>query len=480
MSRLSLRAAIWCACCLTLSTLAACAVADINQPSDDATCEGSDCFETEHEADGLSPELDPGTGEPGDRPPSSAGGSADPGAPTGGGGDGGDGGGGGPSESGEPAGPGEPGTPDESDEPGDDAPELPSLPEEDERCDGVDNNCDGAIDEGCKCSEDDAIACGPPTDDGVCEYGVQVCLPGDVFDECRGAIWPSAEICDGLDNDCDGLVDEDFVSLGSACDAATTLCETAVLRCSADGTGLECVVEDSGVEPAEEICDGVDNDCDGLVDEDLVRSCACGSEIVTEAVCVDGEFPGCPDPVTATLDVTVPPLDPDCPFSRGDNLDMIRGAVAARVEQRLALDIPADRYLCSFEIEARSTEFYFDDEVLFGLNDVLLIASRDVLGEFPTIDGLPVYDWPSYRGLDNSSFAGTPSCIEGAIECELPGTQHVGAVALSFDEDANRRLMSLAGEGDGYEFLIVGTGDNDPDIDCHHTGLDLRIHYTYF
>ena len=115
---------------------------------------------------------------------------------------------------------------------------------------------------------------------GVCRAGMMVCQQQadgsfDYGPECLGEVIPSDEICDGLDNDCNGLPD-DLAELGNPCTTLPELlevgeCQPGTLQCTDQAPEPLCVGE---VVPEEELCDELDNDCDGQTDENLGR-CDC-------------------------------------------------------------------------------------------------------------------------------------------------------------------------------------------------------------
>jgi len=89
-----------------------------------------------------------------------------------------------------------------------------------ETCNGIDDDCVGGIDRPeCSCTNGATQTCG--TDVGVCMMGSQTCVSG-MWGPCTGATDGTAEVCDGLDNDCDTTVDGATASCPSRTNTSST------------------------------------------------------------------------------------------------------------------------------------------------------------------------------------------------------------------------------------------------------------------
>lgn len=153
---------------------------------------------------------------------------------------------------------------------------------------GLDDDGDGQVDEGCACTAGSTQPCyggdKALAEVGLCAMGIQYCQPTGPdsfgFGECIGWVAPVEETCNAGDDDCDGTSDEALVHFCS---------EGGKTTCTA-GTWSPC-----------EQCNGSDDDGDGLFDEDLVRGCTDG--------CSDAGFQTC-ESTTWTACVNTRTFDP--------------------------------------------------------------------------------------------------------------------------------------------------------------------------
>ncbi|MCC6624235.1 MAG: putative metal-binding motif-containing protein [Deltaproteobacteria bacterium] len=201
---------------------------------------------------------------------------------------------------------------------------TPIAPAQD-RCDGFDNDCDGTVDEAFIAGGTVTYNGGPYTDNpntpapndgdqgkvkgsscgtGACAGGTVVC---DGLDALRCSTVPGTlptDVCDDVDNDCDGTTDDNFLATAPSASKVTLQgalaavdngkskdapcgvgeCTGGTVECNGAGTGLACSTD---VEAQTETCEGKDDSCDGTTDEGFADLDEDG-----EANCVDGDDDG--------------------------------------------------------------------------------------------------------------------------------------------------------------------------------------------
>jgi len=213
-----------------------------------------------------------------------------------------------------------------------------------EICDGKDNDCDSVIDGFTRaCYPAGVPGCDPAagTCQGICHLGVEICprltapAASNTFGACMGAVQPAQEICNGVDDDCNGVIDDVPGGCGTTCIPKPEICNGIDDNCNGivddnpAGDGDACVVGfdpakagvgickaghkrclagtfvcEGEVPPGPEICDGKDNDCDGMVDNGATcpNGFAC-IDAICQPQCLPGEVPcrgdrRCIDPTT--------------------------------------------------------------------------------------------------------------------------------------------------------------------------------------
>ena len=135
------------------------------------------------------------------------------------------------------------------------------------QCNGCDNDCDGNVDAPSNTCYDGPMGTASV---GLCHTGLQRCIAAvcpqmAAYGPCVGEVVPQKEICNGLDDDCDGKVD-DVAGSGVMCCPSMRcgkgICTPGMMECS--GGGLACI---GGQGPLPETCNGIDDDCNGKVDD---------------------------------------------------------------------------------------------------------------------------------------------------------------------------------------------------------------------
>lgn len=209
---------------------------------------------------------------------------------------------------------------------------LTGAPIATEVCNNIDDDCNGMIDDGLGIGQGVGVDCG--IQGQGCNKGITKCVAGKII--CDSSAQPSREICNGKDDDCNGLIDDGvFPGVGDSCLCpgltqaqvdSGGLCRAGKKVCK----GVLGVVCDGCVLPRPEICNGKDDDCDGVGDNTAMCPTGFGCmEGSCGMLCRGGEFT-CPPGYDCVADYCVPnrcknvqcPADKHCDTATGNCVDM--------------------------------------------------------------------------------------------------------------------------------------------------------------
>jgi hypothetical protein len=213
-----------------------------------------------------------------------------------------------------------------------------------ETCNGIDDDCDGIRDGFTLACSNMVTPGGPATDnpgeashnpipENICKPGTKTCpvvaSPPNSFSACTGEIKPCNGLvpcvdgCNNVDDDCDNLIDEDFVpaNCSSSCGIGQTSCVAGVITCNA----MPAATDDT--------CNGIDDNCNGQIDEGWVppNPNTCSSGLVCNGVneCVNGMVVCVGNPIGQE---TCNCLDDDCDGTVDNNVTCPAGSACTSCE----------------------------------------------------------------------------------------------------------------------------------------------------
>lgn len=294
---------------------------------------------------------------------------------------------------------------------------------------------------------------------GLCSFGITRCMSGGEWGECMGEVTPTEEVCDGRDNDCDGQTDEVYPEENQLCgmqenvNYGVGICTPGSMAC--DDGYLRCLGHEG---PRPEVCDGVDNNCDGTVDESIPNQtaevCYDGPPATLRVgicragvrYCIDGDtLTGpCEGQVLPQLEIC-DSLDNDCDGEVDEGFD------SGKVDLIFVIDISG-----SFDDEIERTIFGIEplladpltNDFQFGLVLIGTKENRNAVGVFRYMsrqtDFVPREDFMDHLNeslhLSRSGTSGQePSYDALAYILE-------GRIGFSFREDAHKVIILMTDE----------------------------------
>jgi hypothetical protein len=130
----------------------------------------------------------------------------------------------------------------------------------------VDEDCNGAADDTCQCTEEKVCYTGGGMQGiGECRPGKLTCVNNQLGTQCVGEVRDSIEICNGKDDDCNGMTDDAFgVGIKCVVPNAKGVCSTGIAKCTSGSPTPVCVADKAA---SAEVCNGLDDDCNDMLDD---------------------------------------------------------------------------------------------------------------------------------------------------------------------------------------------------------------------
>ncbi len=196
-----------------------------------------------------------------------------------------------------------------------------------ETCNNIDDDCDGQVDDGVTRQTSCGIG-------GCARTGTETCTAGLWGGNTCTPASPSAEVCDGQDNDCDGSTDESIAAVRTTCGLGACVAR-GTATCAGGQMVDSCTPKPAGTET----CNRIDDDCDGTVDDGLTTATTCGVGACVrsgQSTCTNGQMVNSCTPGTPSAEVC-DSQDNDCDGSTDESIAAVRTTCGVGVCKRAGL-----------------------------------------------------------------------------------------------------------------------------------------------